>query len=319
MLKQDLLHYEQVTGEKIILDARSELTQLDQTLPVEDEEHNKHHYLEAMATTRPLADRPANDELFKPHKAFGQFRDQGMVRSNNQDAVYSFLSIQDSLSDILNFGLFIVADGMGGHSEGEKASDMTISVIAQEILNRAYLPLLHGVDMNDVFSALSDIIIGAIQTANSRVRSDVADASSTATVAVLFNNYLYLGHVGDTRAYLIKDDSIEQISRDHSLVMRLMELGQITPEEAETHVQRNVLYRVIGQNENVEVDILTRLVPNARLLLCSDGLWDMLDDETIADVVRSEPHPQIACNKLVKMANNNGGKDNISVILIQTF
>jgi serine/threonine protein phosphatase PrpC len=128
----------------------------------------------------------------------------------------------------------------------------------------------------------------------------------------------YIAHVGDSRAYMITDDGIEQITRDHSLVQRLIELDQLTPEEAPDHPQRNVLYRALGQSDTLDVDAITRrLGPNARLLLCSDGLWNMVSEDAIQAVLAQNPQPQKACEELVQMANDRGGPDNISMIIVQ--
>jgi protein phosphatase len=128
----------------------------------------------------------------------------------------------------------------------------------------------------------------------------------------------YIGHVGDSRAYIIDKNNIEQLTRDHSLVRRLIELEQLTEEEALEHPQRNVLYRAIGQNETIDVDAITRrLQPGSRLLICSDGLWNLVPTEEIKSVVFSSSSPQQACEQLVKLANDRGGPDNISVILVK--
>jgi protein phosphatase len=111
---------------------------------------------------------------------------------------------------------------------------------------------------------------------------------------------------------------MEQVTRDHSLVQRLIELDQLTPEEAAEHPQRNVLYRAIGQSENLDVDAITRrLPPQSRLLLCSDGLWNMVAEDTILSVISRYDNPQDVCDELVRLANDRGGPDNVSVIFVQ--
>ena len=127
----------------------------------------------------------------------------------------------------------------------------------------------------------------------------------------------YVVHVGDSRVYLVTKDGLEQVTRDHSLVRRLIELNQLTEEEAADHPQKNVLYRAIGQSESLEVDAITRrLPPNSRLLLCSDGLWNQVDDKEIGEIVMTHDNPQEACDKLVALANTRGGTDNITTILL---
>jgi serine/threonine protein phosphatase PrpC len=124
--------------------------------------------------------------------------------------------------------------------------------------------------------------------------------------------------VGDSRAYLISDSNMELITRDHSLVRRLQELGRLTSEEAEVHPQRNVLYRALGQGETMDTDAATRrLPPGSRLLLCSDGMWGVVGDERIAAILDEVDSPQEACNLMVEEANARGGPDNITAVLMQ--
>jgi len=125
--------------------------------------------------------------------------------------------------------------------------------------------------------------------------------------------------VGDSRVYLItKENGVEQITRDHSLVQRLIELDQLTREEANVHPQKNVLYRALGQSDSLEVDALTRrLPPNSKIMLCSDGLWNMLNEDEIGEISLKSTNPQEACDKLVALANTHGGTDNITAIILQ--
>jgi protein phosphatase len=129
---------------------------------------------------------------------------------------------------------------------------------------------------------------------------------------------LFVGHVGDSRAYIRKQDgSLVQLTRDHSLVSRLIEVGQLAEEDAIHHPQRNVLYRAIGQPDELTVDVVTRsLAPGDRLLLCSDGLWNMVADQTTREIAGSA-EPQAACAALVAAANAAGGNDNISVVIAE--
>jgi PPM family protein phosphatase len=250
------------------------------------------------------------------HLRFGQSTDVGMVRTNNQDAVLSFFYTSRSAEERPDFGLFIVADGMGGHHDGEKASAMTIRTVAAQITNNIYLPLLNG-GIEDR-PPLSEILVEAVQKANSDVISQVPEGGTTVTAAALIGDLAYIVHVGDSRAYLITKDGLEQITRDHSLVQRLIELDQLTSEEAAGHPQTNVLYRAIGQSETLEVDAITRrLPPNSRLLLCSDGLWNQVKDKELGEIVMAHDNPQEACDKLVALANTRGGTDNITAILLQ--
>jgi PPM family protein phosphatase len=266
--------------------------------------------------TRPL---PAEKVITSKneHLVFGQSTDVGMVRNNNQDSSLSFFFTSHSSEERPDFGLFIVADGMGGHHDGEKASAITTRVVAAHITNNIYVPIL--ADGDDVERPpITEALVAAVQRANSQVISNVPDGGTTATAVAVIGDLAYIAHVGDTRVYLITKDNIEQITRDHSLVQRLIELDQLTPEAAVDHPQKNVLYRALGQNESLEVDTLTRrLPPGSRVLICSDGLWGLVKEREIFEIAINNPSPQEACDKLVALANTRGGNDNITAIILR--
>jgi serine/threonine protein phosphatase PrpC len=251
------------------------------------------------------------------HLRFGQSTDVGMVRNNNQDSVLSLFHTSRTADDQPDFGLFIVADGMGGHHDGEKASAMAARIMATHVANDIYLPMLSGNGHSD-HPPITEILVNAVQKANAEVFIKVPEGGTTLTAVAVIGDLAYVVHVGDSRVYLITKDGLEQVTRDHSLVRRLIELDQLTEEEAVDHPQKNVLYRAIGQSESLEVDAITRRLPsNSRLLLCSDGLWNQVDDKEISDIVMSHDNPQEACDKLVALANTRGGTDNITTILLQ--
>lgn len=270
----------------------------------------------ADGATRPLPPETvitSNNE----HIIFGQATDVGMVRTNNQDSVYSFVATGRSAEQRPDFGIFIVADGMGGHHDGEKASALSARLVASYVTNHIYLPILNG-DHDADRVPITEAMISAVQKANADVITKVPDGGTTLTSVAVVGDLAYVAHVGDSRVYLITKDGIEQITRDHSLVQRLIELDQLTREEANVHPQKNVLYRALGQSENLEVDALTRrLPPNSRLMLCSDGLWNMISEQEIIEISMNHPNPQEACDKLVALANFHGGTDNITAILLQ--
>lgn len=249
---------------------------------------------------------------------YGQKSDVGQVRDNNQDSMLSSVTSIASTEEQPEFGLFVIADGMGGHTDGEKASALAARAVGKHTAAEILMPMLKREDSNSDRPTVAEVLREAIQEANRTVSADVPDGGTTLTIAAIIGDLAYIAHVGDSRAYLITQDGIEQLTRDHSLVQRLIELDQLTKEEALEHNQRNVLYRAIGQNENIDVDAITRrLTPGSRLLLCSDGLWNMIPDEEIRNTVLSSPSPQAACDTLVKLANARGGSDNISVILVK--
>ncbi|MBC8098330.1 MAG: serine/threonine-protein phosphatase [Armatimonadetes bacterium] len=266
-------------------------------------------------TTRPLTPEKAIASNNSP-LSFGQSSDVGLVRTNNQDAAYSFFVTNRSVEERPDFGLFIVADGMGGHHDGEKASALTARVVAAQVNNHVYMPMLNPTqdpDRPTIIEALTQ----AVQRANAEVMLKVPEGGTTITAVAVLGDLAHIAHVGDSRAYLVTQDSIEQITRDHSLVQRLIELDQLTQEEANDHPQKNVLYRAIGQSETLEVDTLTRRLPhNSRVLICSDGLWSQMNSDEISAIVMELP-PQEACDKLVALANTRGGTDNITAIVLK--
>ena len=276
---------------------------------------------ENFGVTRQLP--PLESALARPnqHLLFGQRTDVGMVRATNQDSILTLVATQGNIENVADFGLFIVADGMGGHHDGEKASTIASREVAQGITNDIYLPLLQQkVQLNGAEQpTISEILTNAVKHSNDVVVRAIPEGGTTITVAAVVGDLAYIVHVGDSRAYLItKEHGLEQITRDHSLVQRLIELDQLTPEEAAQHPQKNVLYRAIGQSDNLEVDAVTRRLPaDSRLLLCSDGLWNMVPDREIEEIVSSAATPQSACDRLITVANERGGSDNISAILLQ--
>jgi protein phosphatase len=208
---------------------------------------------------------------------------------------------------------------MGGHEGGELASALTARVVAEAVLKGFYLPWL----VNDAEDAIpqrpiNEVLLEAANEANLSVQHLASEAGTTLTCALIQGANAYIAHVGDSRAYLIRQGRLEQITQDHSLLARLIELGQISPEEAATHPQRNVLYKAIGQGSTLEVDFYTRSLPtNSHLLLCSDGLWGFVREERMAAIVREASTPQEACRQLVYEANARGGEDNITAVLVQ--
>ncbi|PJF36788.1 MAG: serine/threonine-protein phosphatase [Candidatus Thermofonsia Clade 1 bacterium] len=261
-----------------------------------------------MSQVMPFAAPPSK------HLSYGANSHKGMVRANNQDSLFALLSAQQGAQPMPDFGLFVVADGMGGHEYGERASALAVRVVSQHILQNYYLKRL--AEAEDLY--IGEILSEALEKANQVVAREAPEGGTTVTVAVVHGTIAYFAHVGDSRAYYITEDGIVQLTKDHSLVQRLVDLDHLTPDEAAVHPQRNVLYRAIGQNENLEVDSFMKpLEDGARLLLCSDGLWNLVDEERIRQVVSSAATPQEACDRLVTLANDKGGNDNITVVLVQ--
>jgi len=249
--------------------------------------------------------------------AFGQ-RDIGQLRQSNQDNFFTLVASLAHEDSELGFGLFVIADGMGGHAGGEIASSLAVRTVAHHVLANFLLPTLS----EEPTEALQSLLVEALENANriilAQARRAGSDMGTTCTAALLLGPALYLAHVGDTRVYLLKPNAFEQLTTDHSAVGRLLELGQIAPEEAHDHPLRSQLYRSVGQQPTVQVDFLyQRLGPATKLLLCSDGLWSMLPDEQIYATLTEDDKPTELCSTLIKQANEAGGEDNISVIVVR--
>jgi serine/threonine protein phosphatase PrpC len=251
----------------------------------------------------------------------GWCTDVGRVRNQNEDALFVFSGEQEANNAVPPFGLFMLADGMGGHQSGEIASALALRTAASWLLSRVYFPLVDETDRGTDQPSLTDVVREAIAHANRIVTRDFPGSGSTLTCGMVLGNRLFIGHVGDSRAYLLRaGQAARLLTKDHSLVNRLMEVGQLTAEEAAVHPQRNVLYRAIGQGATLEVDVSTyALEPGDRLLLCSDGLWGLLDEAEIWRLVQEAATPQQASEQLVAAANAAGGNDNITVVLVETW
>lgn len=210
------------------------------------------------------------------------------------------------------FYLLIMADGMGGHNKGEVASYLGATAMATLVI-----PTLISKEKKD----FTRLLESGIRRANEEIlrhsitHEECEGMGTTMTSVVVDQNRLYISHVGDTRAYLISEDEIKQLTKDHSLVQELVDKGEITPEEARHHSKKNVITRVIGYYKDVEPDLHAyKLDADDRILLCCDGLVGDVEDHEIKTTVLGSNTPKEACESLVKMANDRGGKDNISVI-----
>ena len=246
----------------------------------------------------------------------GKSSDLGRQRKQNEDSLYIMQASLGHENELADFGLFIVADGMGGHQNGEVASALATQTGISTILKEIYLPDLTGEDNPDG-RPLNEVLISAVTKANEVVHNEVPNGGTTLTMALVMGNTAYIAHVGDTRVYFFKERELKQITTDHSLASRLEEIGQSTVEEIEQ--AQNVLYKAIGQSDLVAADVDTyvqHLPPGSSLLMCTDGLWGLVNDDDITNVLLHADTPQLACEQLVKKANECGGRDNITVIII---
>jgi serine/threonine protein phosphatase PrpC len=229
--------------------------------------------------------------------------DVGMVRDHNEDN-YACLSLGEKT-------LFVVADGMGGHDAGEVASRIAVEAACEEIRKGA-------ASERDP----QGLIERAVQRANDEVKREGAnkksDMGTTLSMALIADTTAYIANVGDSRVYWIENGSITQITEDHSLVAKLVSAGKLTKEEARGHPRSNLLYRTIGNEEIVKVDTFqVTLKKGGSLLLCSDGLWGEVADEEIHTAFAAGSDAETVCSRLVQTALQNGGKDNITAVVVK--
>jgi len=241
----------------------------------------------------------------------------GKQREHNEDCLFAFSVTTGGEANNAPLGLFIVADGMGGHQYGEVASSAAVRAMANYLLKRFQTYLTNPSE--GMGEPLQEMMRAAITEAQRAVTQAAPGSGTTMTAALVLGQQMTIGHVGDSRAYSLRPDGrVEVLTRDHSLVKRLEELGQISIEEAAAHPQRNVLYRALGQGEVLEPDIFTAPFPQpGTLLLCSDGLWSVLPDDNLCNLVTTAPNLHSACQNLIAAANDAGGPDNISAVLVQ--
>ena len=233
--------------------------------------------------------------------------DVGSVRSDNQDSVYSDILAEEC-------GLFIVADGMGGHLGGKTASSMAIDIISQTINKNFNVTLRSG--------EIKRLLIDSVNEANSVIYKksltdpELEGMGTTLVVMLISGNTMYTVSVGDSRAYVFNEGRMYQITNDHSLVADLVSKGVMSNEEAKLHPQKNVIPRAVGSEEDVFSDYFeTNLTSGNVVLACSDGLHNVLSDSEIAKVISDdEENP---ANKLISLANERGGNDNITVVAVK--
>jgi serine/threonine protein phosphatase PrpC len=261
--------------------------------------------------------------------------DRGRMRESNEDqfAVAELARIlrvnQTSLScpgertDATRANLFVVADGMGGYTGGEIASRIAVHTVEESLLNslKWFLGNHRGDQSEDVASTLQ----AAVEEANHRVhevsdpKPELRRMGSTLTLAFQYGRELFVAHVGDSRAYLCRDRRLHRMTRDHTLYAERVRSGNLPSDTEEiARLRRTITNAVGGTQRGVHTDLIrVTLEEDDRLLLCTDGLTEMLSDEDIAAVLADNPQPDLACERLIAMANERGGKDNITVIVAE--
>lgn len=233
--------------------------------------------------------------------------DKGLVRENNQDA-YAVGELPGEVA------WAVVCDGMGGAAGGNIASALAVKVISDKITSS------YNEKMRD--SSIKNLLDSAIAAANIEVydmaysRPDLKGMGTTVVAVVVRNNVAYIAHAGDSRAYLVNENGVEQITVDHSLVQNLVDRGEITKEEAEHHPNKNVITRALGVDKRIDVDFSeVDMYENETLILCTDGLSNCVNNSELAEDIKDGQYYAFA-DRLVKRANRNGGNDNITVVAI---
>jgi protein phosphatase len=240
----------------------------------------------------------------------------GQVRENNEDSVHLWANEE--------YAVAVVADGMGGAAAGEEASRMAVEAIEHGIMTEENRDRANSGELPAEFiiSKFREVIRSGNTSIIEKAAShpDLRGMGTTVTLAFVQHNQAIVAHVGDSRAYLIngRRGEIRQITHDHSFVEALIAAGHITQEEAEEHPMRHVLYRALGQNEELDIDVYqTSLKANDRLVLCSDGLTRHVRPDEIAELVLLNEDTDLACEALINLANLRGGEDNVSVVVIR--
>lgn len=308
--------------EPVIDSFQTQEEQIEETLPVEGLERDK----DETSPSLPVVKTAAEPQIFpisgqRPPGItwrIAGLTDVGLKRDLNED---NLILIEDEMAGLGPYGVYIVADGLGGHVAGEVASQLTIDTIRER-----YEQHPPTAETASYIEWLKDAALAANEAVlrHQRENTNNKKMGSTLVMALvvgppsLGGAQVYVINVGDSRAYLLTSDKIEQISVDHSLVERLVQIGQITREEARTHKQRNVIYSTIGEKQKMEIGAYhVTLTPGDRLLLCSDGLSGMLTDEELLKISRHQPDPAKANQMMVEAAKQAGGHDNITAIIIQ--
>ena len=256
-------------------------------------------------------------EIQKDRQVAAFARSVGVQRDHNEDSLFSMTAVLANEQKIYNFGLYVVADGMGGHMHGELASGIAVKSVSNYLIRNLFMPLVERTNQ-DPDTSLLQLMQSACKEAHQAVASNAPGGGTTLTAILILDDQVVIAHIGDSRAYRITPpDGIQALTRDHSLVRKLIEIGQITPDQAAYHPQRNVLYRALGQGETIEADIQVISKPSSGyLLICSDGLWGLVAENELLRIVTTSASPQEACQLLVETANASGGPDNITAIVV---
>lgn len=234
--------------------------------------------------------------------------DRGQVRDHNEDSGGVYYNTSGQL-------LAIVADGMGGHQAGDVASEMAVSLIKSEWKQISKLTSPEQTEkwLLDVLQSINQAIYE-----EAKQRQEYRGMGTTVVVAISGEDFITIGHIGDSRCYLANENGFKQVTEDHSLVNELVRTGQITEEDAKDHPRKNIVLKALGTEPTVIADIQSfSFEEGDRLLLCSDGLTDKLTNQELSNFVQSHDDIKVVAQKMIDLANERGGEDNISLVLIR--
>lgn len=253
--------------------------------------------------------------------SIGAVSNVGVVRELNEDALLTLDLRLDIAGRAINAGLYVVSDGMGGHAAGEVASSLAVQSMAN-VVSQGLMEMMvdSSQGLND--AQLNDLALRAAEQANMAVfeegRRRDNDMGCTLTFGLVVGDRCIIGNVGDSRTYLFRDGQLQRVSKDHSLVQRLVDMGQIQPDDVYTHPHRNAIMRSLGEKPQVDVDLFpVRLQAGDVLFCCSDGQWEMVRDPRMTEIIASAPDMQAAAKQLIEEGNQNGGEDNITAVLVK--
>jgi PPM family protein phosphatase len=234
--------------------------------------------------------------------------DVGRIRAGNEDSLYADADQER--------GLFIVADGMGGHAAGEVASEMAVQIVARDLAG------VRDLSGPEPLTQMAEALRNANRAIYERtiVEADKQGMGTTASCLLLGNGRWIIGHIGDSRVYLLRDGVLRQVTKDHSYVQEQVDAGFLTPEQARYHPYSNVITRCVGANATVEADVLHGELQNGDLyLIASDGLTGMVEDPQLKKILETRSRPGLMVDSMITEANRRGGLDNITAIVVQVL
>ncbi|GAC1446996.1 MAG: hypothetical protein PVS3B1_29630 [Ktedonobacteraceae bacterium] len=326
---------------RLRLPQRSSQSPLVRVLPGQSDMRDARHPVEPGAKGKPKPVYSALPDIpTRPDMPNSQYQDQlstnkrvprvqpleigvgwnaGFKRQNapNEDSLATLQGTYTYEGQLLPFGLFVIADGMGGYEGGLEASRLAVQSMTHTILQNIAM----GSELSDHFFV--DMLVGGVEWANQAIyqrrQAEGSEMGTTLTAALVIDMKAHIVNVGDSRTYLFRDSAgLIQITHDHSLVASLVAFGQITPDEVYTHPERSKVYRSLGHSLDLKVDSFSiDLSPRDSLLLCSDGMWEMVRDPVIERTIRNGDTPRTTADRLVQAALRGGGVDNVSVIIAQ--